>query len=335
MHDKPLNQAELDMLDIIRQLHAEKGPFLRSTLSVVGRGRGLEVARPFNRLKLLGLVEEIECRPFFLKWLFGAKPIILLRPSAAALATAYTGDNDESARLPIEAPPPLGATVPITKTLPPLPEPLAVIELAPLPAAAEPIASPIPGPTEPEVAPPAPPKSAPTKPVRLAPDAYTDVIGGQPMAHVSNPLAADLDPELQDGLREMLDVLGMEMTVAGEAMISARMAKGASAGEALAQVALFAFAHAAHYDILAGGPMQAAVLRDYAIDVIRELEKLRDSGEIGAEPFERDMRAIWALADKESDRSQLVTELLADPIGGAAPPALLPEDVRGVAEHED
>jgi hypothetical protein len=295
MQDRPLDQAEQDLLALIRALHAEKGPFLRSTLSVVGRGRGLEVARTYNHLKLLGLVEEIPQKPFFLKRLFGAKPTLLLRPVTAAEATAPAPPPA------VEAPPPPPAA--------PAPEPVA-----PTPAA------------------PKPPK---TRTIPMAPDAYTDEIGGQPLAYAPLPLATGLDPELLDGLREMLVLLGMELTMAGEALISDRMAKGASAGEALCQVTLFAFAHAAHHDILAGGPMQAKTLHDYAIEVIGELEKLRDAGEVRPEPFEQDMRAIWALVDKSTDRSPLVAELLRDPTGGAAPPALLPEELRGVEDIAD
>lgn len=292
MQDRPLDQAEEDLLALIRALHAEKGPFLRSTLSVVGRGRGLEVARAYNHLKLLGLVEEIPQKPFFLKRLFGAKPALMLRPGTAAET--------------------------------PAPAPIPVIEAAASPVATDPVA-----PT------PAAAKPAKTRLLPLAPDAYTDEIGGQPLAYAPLPLATGLDPELLDGLREMLVLLGLELTMAGEALISDRMARGASAGEALCQVTLFAFAHAAHHDILAGGPMQAKTLHDYAIEVIAELEKLRDAGEVRPEPFERDMRAIWALVDKSTDRGPFVAELLRDPTGGAAPPALLPEELRGVADSAD
>ena len=319
MHEKPLDQTELDLMELIRQLHAENGPFLRSTLSVVGRGRGLEVARTFNHLKSLGLVEEIEQRPFFLlRWL-GAKPTVLLRPSVQA---------DAAANAPVSnaPPPPLGAE-PVAAEPPQMPEPAT----AATPAAPEPA----PAPLDPAPLDPAPPKPVQTRPIRMPLDAYTDEIGGQPLAYAPVAQVAGLDPELLEGLREMLEVMGMELTQAGEAMIADRMAKGASAGEALCQVALYAFAHAALYDSLSEDQSQSALLHDYAIEVIRELEKLRDAGEVRAAPFERDMRAIWALVDKTSDPSPLVAELLSDPMGGAAPPAVMPEEVRGVVDIED
>ena len=327
MDDKPLDQAEQDLLELIRQLHAEKGPFLRSTLSVVGRGRGLDVARPFNRLKSLGLVAEIEQRPFFLFRLFGAKTIVLIQPTVTEIAAEAPEVVKETVapasvvKVKVSEPTPIAPVPP--------PEPLVVNGVAPAKLKQEPIDV---APIEAQVVPRKPARARP-KPLPL--DAYTDDIGGQPMAHTPVPLALGLDAELLDGMREMFDLLGMELTIAGETMISNRMAKGASAGEALCQVALFAFAHAAHHNLLVGGSVQAEVLHNYAIEVIRELEKLRDAGEVGAEPFERDMRALWALTEKESDPTQLIADLLSDPVGGAAPPALLPEEVRGVTEYED
>lgn len=370
MHDKPLDQAEQDLLEVILTLHAEKGPLLRDRLSVVGRGRGLEVARPLARLKTLRLVEEVERRPFFLLRLFGARTTVVVRPTAMALARATkpvpadpapVATADLPPASPVDPLPPAvespAAAVAPTEAVPqvaPQPEPApqeqpeafaapvhdaAAYEVLPEPAP-EPVADLAPQPVEPEplpelvVAPP-PPVAPQPRPVRFAPDAYTDEMGGQPMATMPMPTAIDLDPELLDGLREMLTVLGMEMTIAGEALVNDRMGRGASAGEALSQVVLFAFAHAVHYDILAGNPVDPQSLREYTIGVIREIEKLRDAGEIAPEPFERDMRAIWALADKETDRGPQVADLLSDPIGGSAPPALLPEELRGIVEEDE
>ncbi|MCE8459509.1 hypothetical protein, partial [Rhodovulum sulfidophilum] len=86
MQEKPLESVELDLLAVIRQIHAEEGPFGRDLLLVRARGRGLEVSRPLGRLKDLGLVEEIERKPSVLRRLFGAKPEALLRPTASGLA---------------------------------------------------------------------------------------------------------------------------------------------------------------------------------------------------------------------------------------------------------
>ena len=401
MNDKPLDPSELDLLEIIRTLHAEKGPFLRSTLSVVGRGRGLEVARPLARLKLLGLVEEYERRPFRLLRLFGVRSSVFLRPTAAAFslpevrlhpepapavgpdaaidvlaveasAVATPADAVPTPEAPdgqaplvaaaaVEAPSTEGpaaeavssapeevigaADVAPEAAAPPLaPEPLVAepppappASVAPLSAAlsapvSAPVSSPLPAPVP---AQPRPAAARSPSPPRFAPDAYTDELGGKPLIAAPPPAAFSLDPELLEGLSEMIAVLGLEMTFAAETLIADRIAAGASAGEALSQVALFAFAHAAHYDILGGGTVDAVQLRDYAIAVMKELEKLRDAGEIAPEPFERDMRAIWALVDKDSDRSALVDQLLSDPVGGAAPPALLPEELRGFTEDDE
>lgn len=133
----------------------------------------------------------------------------------------------------------------------------------------------------------------------------------------------------------------MEITVAGDALIGNRMSRGALAGEALLQVVVFAFAHAARYDLLSGSPVPAEDLREYGQALVREMEKLREAGEIRPEAFDRDMALVLALADKAgtddtaTKRPALIEELLADPVGGIAPPALLPEGLRGLEEYED
>ncbi|ANB33737.1 hypothetical protein M2324_001299 [Rhodovulum sulfidophilum] len=96
MQEKPLESVELDLLAVIRQIHAEEGPFGRDLLLVRARGRGLEVSRPLGRLKDLGLVEEIERKPSVLRRLFGAKPEALLRPTAAGLALGSEATASET-----------------------------------------------------------------------------------------------------------------------------------------------------------------------------------------------------------------------------------------------
>lgn len=169
----------------------------------------------------------------------------------------------------------------------------------------------------------------------FAPDDYTDKVGGGDAIEIGS---SALDPEVLDGLRETLSDLGMELTMAGEALISDRMGRGDSAGDALSQVVLFAFAHAVHYDLLSGGGMQALGLTDYAIEVMQELEKLRDAGAIASERFEMDMRCLWSfVGDTEAGellRADRAAEVLTDPMGGAAPTAILPEDIQ-TAEDPD
>lgn len=377
MQDKPLEQAEQDLLDLIRQLHADHGPILRTTLSVVGRGRGLDVARSLGRLKTLGLVEEFEKRPFFLLRLFGARPTSWLRPVSPPevkdpAKDPVAGPVEIPAETPVQPP-----VVAVAEVAPPQPEIVApeiaapevsavkapaepevaapdvrVPEFAaPEPLSASPVvltpeAAPVAGVAPPPVVPapvvPTPvaptPVAPPARPVRLAPNAYTDEIGGQPLAVAP---AVEIDPELLEGLHEMLELLGMEITVAGDALIGNRMSRGALAGEALLQVVVFAFAHAARYDLLSGSPVPAEDLREYGQALVRELEKLREAGEIRPEAFDRDMALVLALADKTgtddtgTSRPALIEELLSDPVGGIAPPALLPEGLRGLEEYED
>ncbi|WP_414896883.1 hypothetical protein [Rhodovulum sp. YEN HP10] len=413
MQEKPLESVELDLLAVIRQIHAEEGPFGRDLLLVRARGRGLEVSRPLGRLKELGLVEEIERKPILLRRLFGARPEALLRPTASGLALGSEATTSE-ATAAAEAGPDIGPDTgpdPVSETSPKAgpevgpqtgtgagtgretataPEttqrPTAVPDPDKKPAARTPspalapAQSPAPAPSTPEPPPaprveppapqaphPAPHRASPAEPPVSAPKAtaapraepsapaappagtdaplpmprraaprnprgYTEELGGSPVAVKTVPLRHNADPAMMENLREALAVIGIEMTFAGEALIADRMDRGASIGEALSQVVLFAFAHAVAEDAREGEQLQALGLTDYAVDVIAEFERLRDAGEIDGDRLEEDMRRLWTLVGDSPDRLRLAEELLHDPVGGLTPPALLPEDLRPAKE---
>ncbi|MGO4853477.1 hypothetical protein [Phaeovulum sp. W22_SRMD_FR3] len=407
MQDKPLDRTEHELLAIILELHAARGPIDRNLLSVVARGRGMEVARPLARLKNLGLVEEFERKPFFLKRIFGARPVALLRPlppampaampvpvaEAPVVTTADAGpgadgidtgaalmapaqdsipeapqDAPPAAQAEIFAPAEPGVYVPPVYEAPIYQPPVPEAPVPEMPATERPFteapgqdhiaeadapgeeidldsesdeldmsdfALPLDAPELPEESAAAPSTAAPAaaRPARRkVPVGYTDEIGGIAQAFEIAPQMPDLSPELMDGLREVLGGVGMELTMAGEALIGDRMAKGASAGEALSQVVLFAFAHAVRYDAASEGEVKALGLNDYAVEVMRELEKLRDAGEIGEQCFEDDMRRLWRLVEDTPEGTEAAEALLQDPVGGAAPTALLPEDLRQADE---
>lgn len=375
MTDKPLDPADRALLDIIAETHARIGRVERDQLNVEARGRGIEVGRALAALKDAGLVEETETRPGFFGRLFGARPKVLLRPvntEAPAAAPAPETAASEPAAVeptPTEAAAPVAEEAPteapavtepaVTETaLPEAEAPAAeiavietvvsvtetvtdiaaqtvesvaetvIVETAPAEPVAEPVAEPAAQPV------PATPRPAPIPRPHFALDDYTDKVGGGDAIEVG---PAAIDPEEIDSLRETLAELGMDLTMAGEALIADRMAKGESAGDALSQVVLFAFAHAVHYDLLSGGGMQALGLTDYAIEVMKELEKLRDAGVIGPERFESDMRRLWSFVGEDGElmRANRAAELLTDPVGGAAPPATLPEDLQAVEDPDD
>ncbi|WP_374291934.1 hypothetical protein [Paenirhodobacter enshiensis] len=375
MTDKPLDPADRALLDIIAETHARIGRVERDQLNVEARGRGIEVGRALAALKDAGLVEETETRPGFFGRLFGARPKVLLRPvNTEAPAAAPAPETAASEPAAVE-PTPTEAAAPVAEEAPPeapavtepavtetaLPEAEApaaeiavietvvsvtetvtdiaaqtvesvtetvIVETAPTEPAPEPAAEPAAQPV------PATPRPAQTPRPHFALDDYTDKVGGGDAIEVG---PAAIDPEEIDSLRETLAELGMDLTMAGEALIADRMAKGESAGDALSQVVLFAFAHAVHYDLLSGGGMQALGLTDYAIEVMKELEKLRDAGVIGPERFESDMRRLWSFVGEDGElmRANRAAELLTDPVGGAAPPATLPEDLQAVDDPDD
>lgn len=373
MQDKLPERPELDLLIVVTELHAERGAVDRAALQVVARGRGLEVARPLPGLIGAGLVAEITRRPSFLKRLFGARDEVVLAPTEAgrALIAALNGETAADAaaaepaaaeaiapempvaveaapeEVPVEAPAaPEAAPLVLEPSAPEAP--VAEIAVTEIPAAeiavAEPLVAQAPAvevaPVEPAAedipAAAAPPRRAPPRPTpaRARVIGFTEELGGAP-EEVPAIAPVAVDPAVMDGLRELLESLGMEMTMAGEALIGTRIAQGFSAGEALSQLVLFAFAHAIRHDILFHGEMRALGLSEYAIEVMREVEKLRDAGEVGEARFEDDMRALWALLEEAPDRDARLDALLADPVGGAAPVAVLPEDLRSAEETEE
>lgn len=310
MPDKPLNRAEQGVLQVLTQHHAKHGPVERTVLSVEVRGRGLEFGRALGRLMSLGLAEEITRKPFVLWRLFGARVLVLLQPTAAGLAAVQA----------------------------PLPEPAAPLDEA---TAAEPAPTSEPAtdwqPTPVTITPPkqaVPPKpAAKAKPAKAKPrpkpvTAFTEDLGGTPLPLAAPSLPTTVDPATLEGLRETLSVMGLDLTPAGEALAAHRIANGASPAEALSQVVLFAFAHAVSQDLYNGGPVAELGLRHYATEVLREVEKLRSAGELAGGPFAHDKRQLLALLEESPDRAAFVRDLLADPMGGAAPPAVLPEELR-------
>jgi hypothetical protein len=343
MQDKPLDRAERDLLAVLVALHAARGPVARDALSVEARGRGIEFGRALARLKTLALIDERLHRPFFLRRLFGARTVILLQPTAAGIAALQEATSAETAMPPVESKP---AVVPQTviATAPKV-GPETGVEAAAIPLQ-DAVAAPEPGPAAPPV-PEAPvpevpptesvlPPPAKPKPKRRAPVlGFTEDLGGVPMDDALVPRALTLAPDVAATLTEILSGLGMELTFAGQALAAQRMAQGATAGEALSQVVLFAFAHAVQHDLLAGLPVGAFGLADYAAEVLRELDKLRLAGEIGAAAHDADRDRILTLIQDAERRGALAAELLADPFGGAAPPAVLPDELRHGAAGED
>ncbi len=315
---KPMQKAELDLLAVIVRLHATRGPINRDVLSVEARGQGLEFGRALSVLRGHGLVEEVVKKPFFLSRLLGAKPIAQIRPTASGLALMAPAPVE-----PVAAPADLPA--------PPVPD----TEIAPE-ASAEPVANPDSAPAVEAAMDPAPAEApvepaAPRPPPRRKPlpvNAYTDDLGGIPAEDVPLVPAFRVDPDIIDGLREMLDVIGMPMTFAGEALVADRMAKGAMAGDALMQLVLFGFAHAIRLESLTHGTLDLAGLAQYGAEVLAEMEKLHLADAISADRFAEDSALLRALVTGAEPDRALAESILADPVGGAAPPTLLPEDLR-------
>lgn len=321
MQNPSLDRSEIALLEVLAELGADRKPVERGALQVAARGRGIEVARPANRLKGLGFVEEIDFQPGFFRRLIGARAALLVGLTASGLALVRPAGAEAEALVAAEE------VVPEPELAPaPTPEPEPAPEPAPEAAAEiveEPAAPVAPAPAKPKKA----HRAAAEKPMPL--DAYTDTLGGLPEAA---PAVFAVDPGQIEAIRELLGSLGMELTWAGEELLTTRLGAGDRPGEAASQVVLFAFAHAIRHDQTAETSALALGLKDYAVGVMQEIERLRDGGEIAEARFEADMRALWDLVGEPEGRAARAEALLLDPIGGAAPPALLPEELREAEE---
>ena len=364
---------EREVLLLLRRLHAEEGSVTRERLTVIGRGRGLEIARSLLLLKSMGLVEVIEKRPSFWRRLFGAKAQEILVPAPerdappqedpAELAEApFAEDHSgQSAEYAPQAPTSEAEPTVHAELEAPQQDAYAPIESASTPTAearvAEASTSYAAAPYAPEAEPPAPqPAQAPlpepeplneaplpvepapaalvARPPRPAPvpQGYTDELGGAPAEFT---LAPRLDPALVEGMRDFLAGMGLELTFAGEAMAAQRLQQGAVIGDVVGELVVFALAHAAHHETLSGIACSQEDLSDYAQAILEELERLAEAGEITRAAFEEQKSVILQLTDREAAREALVAALLADPVGGMAPPALLPEELRGIEDGGD
>lgn len=335
MLDTSQNYMEREVLLLLRRLHEEDGAVTRERLTVMGRGRGLDVARSLMQLKALGLVTVVTKRPPLWRRIFGAKTMEYLHPAA------------QPEPVPVEAPAVVaGAPFEAEGALPPvMPESLAPVAEVMVPAIEAEVPTEVavfapPLDLELEAAPPipdaeplgvVPPAARPSRPAPV-PQGFTDEIGGAP---ADFNLAPRLDPALVEGMRDFLGGLGLELTFAGEALAAQRLKGGMALGDAVMELVVFALAHAAHHESLSGPLPAAEELKDYGQALLEELERLTEAGEIGRPHFVTQRGLILLLADRDADRSAVVARLLADPIGGAAPPALLPEELRGVEEGLD
>jgi hypothetical protein len=297
MHDKPLDPSERNLLTILKELMAARDFVTRDVLSVATRGRGVEFGRSYARIKSLALIVEVERRPFLLRRLFGAPTLLLVQLTAAGRLAVSDGEAPTTAILPdavaLDAVQPAGAAL-----------------AEPVPAAA------------PEA------KRKAQAPKRRPISGYTEDLGGAPVPPAPVTPAAAPDPQAIEALREVLSGLGIELTMAGEMLAHHRIAQGDSGAEALMQVVLYTFAHAVHHDLSNGRASAALGLADYAVEVQREVQKLCDAGAVSAARLDADMGQLSALMGGDENAANLAASLLQDPVGGAAPPAFLPEELR-------
>ena len=310
MHEKPLDMSERSLLKTIADLQAAHGTVSRDVLSVETRGRGVEFGRSYARIKSLRLIVEATRHPFWLRRLLGAPSVVVVNlTEAGRMALAEMAAPRAPHQPPLAPLQALDPEPPAPETQPPV--------VVPKPVKAAPPLTP----------------SQPNK--RRAVVGFTEDLGGTPLQPEPIGSAQSDHAQAIEALREVLAGLGIDLTMAGEMLASQRMDQGYSGAEALMQVIVFTFAHAVHQDLTNGRETAAMGLAEYALEVQRELQKLRDAGAIPAARFDADMGQLAVLMSATAEAARLAATLLQDPFGGAAPPALLPEDLRRSDSDDD
>lgn len=303
--------AETALLTLIAA-RTTQGPVPRDPLATEARGMGLDFGRLIRDLRDRGLIEEIVDQPGWFRRLLGAAPVRRI---------ALTNDG-RLLTAPAPEQPPAAETA--ARAVPADPQPQDGRTVADQDSDAPPAA---------QLAEPSQAQAPQSRPARRkaarAPAGYTEDLGGGIPPQARRP---DIDPEALAGISETLGQLGLELTPNGEALVAARMDQGASAGAALCQVVLYAYAHAVRHEIDWGPTMPPETFREHVLEVIAELERLRDIGAIDSAPFEADMLRLWGIVEDSPLREARLAAILSDPLGGAAPPAFLTDAALRAAE---
>lgn len=355
MNQRAVTRAETEVFRIIRQEQAEgravkRGP-TRDEIRVIARGRGIEIVEPLANLQAMGLIELVERRPGFLRRLFGARRISFFQPTEAGRAFDLEA-AEATARMP-------GVTAASADGQPAAwftPGPAVATYLHAAPETAPEVEAPsgTPPETAPDmaagaVAPAAPtPADRPASPgagrfgaiFELAHDAVdeAELMPQQPLTEFPDeealqPVAAagrapgEIDPEEIEGIHQVIYGLGMEPTEATEPYIFARISEGLSTGEVVSRMVLAAFAHELARRGAGIEPGAAEALQSYAVEVMQEVEKLRDAGQIREALFEADMRALWEMVTPGPAQLTAALNLLAEGQDAGETPARLPEEL--------
>lgn len=297
-----LSLQEAALLNALAGLLADEPLIEMDSLRVRVGSQGFELGRTYLALRSHDLVAEHHSRPGFFRRLFGAKPkrYVSLTDAGRALATGQTAPTTEAPALlrsDLQPPAPSDA-----------------------PQAAAPRAS-----TRPKAA--SLPKADPaqSRKKRTPPPAgsdFTETLGGAPL---EAPAATD-DPVRLEGLAEMLGLIGFEITPAGQLLAGRRWTEGRRDSEVALEILLVAVAHAARLDTQGMAHLDRATARLFFAEVEKEFAQLAAAGELSADYLSQTLATVEAILGTPDEAEALLAAIIADPLLGAAPPAICPDD---------
>lgn len=307
----------------------------RDALRVSVASKGCTIGREYMRLRELGLIEEFTIRPSFLRRLFGAKPSLLVRlteegrnlasptldrePATTGPLVALELDADqvpqeitvEQQTVAVEAPTlQQEDTASTTQGIDPeaVPEPVASAEANLADAAS---------------------KYPPPK--RFALTDYTDVIGGQAE---DSSFALDGSERL-DGLAELLGLMGIEMTPAGNLLAANRWTEGYTDADVALEVIVSSVAHAARLDQTGTARLDQSAMMACLESVESTMSSLVSEGHLTAAQLTESLQAMRGFIQADDRAVDAINELLSDPLRGMAPPAMCPEEVWVATDEEE
>lgn len=320
----PSHQKSTFML--LAEILAQHGPQDRDALRVLMASHGGQLGRDYVRFRELGLIEEVHSRPGFLRRLFGAKTLLVvsLTEKGRDFVQASKGQGAHQT-MPLAA---AAAEAPHQETETPSVEGLATASDVQPSVRDEEVAAPqvtsvavsevLPQPTT------EPPLSLVTRaPKRFALGDYTDVLGG---VADDTPVLLSEDERL-GGLAELLGLLGLEITPAGELLAGRRWSEGHADADIALEIAVVAVAHAARLNHTGTATLAKDAMLAQIDGIIGALGSLVREGQLTDEQISESLHAMRMFVNGDDEALAGIDALLSDPLRGMAPSAIFPDEV--------
>ncbi|AWB50644.1 hypothetical protein HYN69_18780 (plasmid) [Gemmobacter aquarius] len=124
----------------------------------------------------------------------------------------------------------------------------------------------------------------------------------------------------------MLGLIGFEITPAGQLLAARRWTEGRRDSEVALEILLVAVAHAARLDTQGMAHLDRATARLFFAEVEKEFAQLAVAGEVSADYLSQTLNAVSAILGTQDEAAAPLAAIIADPLLGAAPPAICPDD---------